>query len=125
MDMPVRSNLNYVTTSSHSTIKSSQALPTANAATPMNQDQAQCPDYSCLGPDYEIVDSRGQSQGKYVVQAASQSRWISQRHEYSETHLAADGGVTESKGSTHYEVPLNSRQNSETKEDEDYSHLKH
>lgn len=121
MPAPVHSNLSYVITPSHSTIRSSRALPTAGAATAMNHDQAQCPDYSCLGPDYEIVDSSGQSQGKHAAQATSQSRRLSQRYEYSEVHLAADGGAT---ASTHYEVPLNLRQN-ETKENEDYSHLKH
>ncbi len=117
MDMPVRSNLSYVTTPSHSTRATSQAISTG--ATIANRDEAQCPDYSCIGPDYETIDSRRQSQRKNRAQA----RLLSERYEYSEAHLATDGGGATER-SANYEVPLNLRQN-ECMEDEDYSHLQY
>ncbi len=117
MAMLVRSNLSYVTTPSHSTRAISQAVSTG--ATITNRDEAQCPDYSCLGPDYETTDSRRQSQRKNQAQA----RLISEKYEYSEAHLATDGGGA-IEGSVNYEVPLNLRQN-ECTENEDYSRLKY
>ena len=78
---------------------SSQAV---SAGATMNQDQTQCLDYGCLGPDYETIDSRRQSQRKHQVQAGL----LSERYEYSEAHLATDGGASGPEASADYEVPL-------------------
>lgn len=120
MDMPLRSNLvSYVTTPSHSTRTTPHAVSGADATT-VNQDEAHYSDYSCLGPNYEAIDTstRSDSQRKNLAQA----RLISERYEYSEAHLAIDGGATEE--SANYEVPMNLRQK-ECVKDEDYSHLKY
>ena len=128
MDMPVHNNSSYVTTlSPNSTTKTSETAPpeaiTVSAdATVVNQDEAHCdsPNYSCLGPQYETIDSRRESQSKNQARA----RLLSERYEYSEAHcrVATDDGTTEA--SVQYEVPSNLKQMDCT-ENEDYSHLKH
>ena len=126
-DVPVRNNLSYVTTlSPHSTTKTSGTAPpeaVSADATIINQDEGHCdsPNYSRLGPQYENIDSRRESQSKNQALA----RLPSEQYEYSETHVhvvAIDGDTTEA--SAQYEVPLNLKQKKCT-ETEDYSHLKH
>ena len=126
MDMPVRNNLSYITTlSPNSTTKTSGTAPPKAVsvdATIINQDKAHCdgPNYSCLGPQYETIDSRKESQSESQAHA----RLLSERYEYSEAHcvVATDDGTTEA--SAQYEVPSNLKQ-TECAENEDYSHLKH
>ena len=121
MDMPVRNNLSYVTAESpHSTTKTSGIAPpeTVSAdATIINHDEAHRdgPNYSCLGPQYETIDARRESQGKNQAHA----RLLSERYEYSEAHcvVATDEGT--------YEVPSDLKQKECHAENEDYSHLKH
>ncbi len=132
MDMPVRSNLSYATTPPpHSTTKSCGAVPpeagSADAiattiVTEQDEAHGDGPDYSCLGPQYETIDSSSREpQGKN--EAATRARLLSERYEYSETHCvvaATDGRTTEE--STGYE---SIKQNQCTAENEEYSHLKH
>ena len=122
--MPVS---NYVTTlSPHPTTKTSgTASPEAVSAdtTIVNQDEAHCdgPDYSSLGPQYETIDSRRESQSKNQARA----RLLSERYEYSEAHcVVATDGYTLTEASAQYEVPSNLKQK-ECTENEEYSHLTH
>lgn len=127
MDMPVRNNLSYVTTPSpRSTTKTSGAAPpvagSADTAIQVNpEDEAQCdgPNYSCLGPQYETIDSRRKSQS---LKNQAHARLLSERYEYSEAHCVAatDGGEFKTEESANYEVPV--KQGTES---EDYSHLKY
>ena len=121
MDMPVCSNLSYVKAPCPSdlTTKTRGVHPSQAVATQNSNHQLEGgagADYRSIGPDYETIDSKTQSQRKNQVPA----RRLSERYEYSEEHL--NESVPE--GSANYEVPLNLRQNVST-EDEDYSHLKH
>ena len=122
--MPIRSNLSYIKapcqldlTTQTRGAHHSQAVATQNSNHQLEGGAGA--DYSSIGPDYETIDSRTQSQRKNQVPAGR----LSERYEYSEAHLAT---LNESvpEGSANYEVPLNLRQNVST-EDEDYSHLKH
>ena len=122
--MPIRSNLSYVKapcqldlTTQTRGAHHSQAVATQNSNHQLEGGAGA--DYSSIGPDYETIDSRTQSQRKNQVPAGR----LSERYEYSEAHLAT---LNESvpERSANYEVPLNLRQNVST-EDEDYSHLKH
>ena len=122
--MPVCSNLSYVKAPCQSdfTTKTRGARPSLAVATQNSNHQLEGgagADYSSIGPDYETIDSKTQSQRKNQVLVGR----LSERYEYSEAHLAT---LNESvpEGSTNYNVPLNLRQNVST-EDEDYSHLKH
>ena len=117
-DMPVRSNLSYVTTPSHSITRINDSETCPSQARDTNQGSEACPEYSRFGPAYETIDSRRQSQRKNQAH----SRLLSERYEYSETHLAVGDGVPEV--SANYEVPLNLGQNVCTV-NEDYSHLKY
>ena len=117
MDMPVCDNLSYITTPSHSIRTTSRAV--SAGATNTCRDEAQCPEYSCLGPDYETIDVRTESQRKNQAQA--RLALISERYEYSEAHLATDSGATDR---ANYEVHLNLKQD-EPIEDKNYSHLQH
>jgi hypothetical protein len=129
--MPVRSNLSYATTPSpHSTTKSCGAVPPESGsvdaiATTIVTEQYEAhsdgPDYSCLGPQYETIDTRSREpQGK--TEAATRARLLSERYEYSETHCVAaatDGGTAGE--STGYE----SIKQNQCTGNEEYSHLKH
>ena len=91
-------------------------------------DTAAATDYSRIGPSYEIIDSRRQQPAVAMAMIGrdqvSQAR-LSERHEFSEPHLAAmisagGGGGTQGNGAAagmDYEVPLQSGQH------EEYSHL--
>ena len=118
MDMPVCSNLSYMKAPCPSdlTTKTRGAHPSQAVASNHQLEGGAGADYSSIGPDYETIDSKTQSQRKNQVPAGK----LSERYEYSEVHL--NGSVPE--GSANYNVPLNLRQNVST-EDEDYSHLKH
>ena len=119
--MPIRSNVK-TPCQSYLTTKTRGAHPSQAVATQNSNHQLEGgagADYSSIGPDYETIDSRTQSQRKNQVPAGR----LSERYEYSEAHLAT---LNESvpEGSTNYDVPLNLRENVSI-EDENYSHLKH
>lgn len=136
MDMPVRNNRSYVTAlSQQSTTNTSGAAPQDQApkagsadATIINQGEAHHdgPEYSCLGPQYETIDSsRRESQSQKNQKA--RSRLLSERYEYSETHCmaAADGGTATVENASYAEIPMNFKQEQYSTENANYSHLKH
>ena len=122
--MPAQKNLSYAkpTTTTTTTTKSiaSGALSQPSVSATRTQDEAQCPDYSCVGPDYETIDTMKQSQRKNQAH----SRLLSERYEYSEAHLAT---LTDSvpEGRADYEVPVSLKLSVNTEDLGDYSHLKH
>ena len=84
------------------------------------------PEYSCLGPQYETIDSsRRESQSQKNQKA--RSRLLSERYEYSETHCmaAADGGTATVENASYAEIPMNFKQEQYSTENANYSHLKH
>ena len=118
--MPVHNNLSYLKASCPADLTTKTGAHPSQVARDTNHIQGGAgADYSSIGPDYETIDSRTQSQRKNQVPVVR----LSERYEYSEAHLTT---LNESvpEGSANYEVPLNLRQNMST-EDEDYSHLKH
>ena len=119
--MPVNRNLSHVTTPSHSTTSGSQAISLRAA----DQTDAVA-EYSRIGPTYETIDSRRQ---RPVAQKILDSSMLSERYEFSDTHLsataAASGNDTrdvQDEVGIDYEVSQNLRQK---KECEEYSHLQH
>ena len=127
MDVPVCSNLSYVNVPYPSKKTKTRGVPhPSHDQAVAAQDSSHLLeggagiDYSSIGPDYETIDSRKESQRKNQVLVAGR---LSESYEYSEVHLTT---LNESvpEGSANYEVPLNLRQNMST-EDEDYSHLKY
>ena len=124
-DVPVRRNVSYANTASHSTTSGSQG---AQGAAGQNEtDTAAAADYSRIGPSYETIDSRRQQPAVTMMgrDQVSQAR-LSERYEFSEPHLAAmisagGGGGTqgEAAAAMDYEPPL------QNGEHEEYSHLQH
>ena len=125
-DMPVRRNLSYATTPSHSTRSGTQATQAIRAADQCETDAAT--DYSRIGPLYETIDSRRQQPAVEITGRDQISSQLLERYEFSETHLAAAGGSggVQSEGDMDYEVPQNlSMRQIEEHDSEEYSHLQH
>ena len=124
-DVPVRRNLSYATTPSHSTTSGSQATQTTREAG-QSETGAEA-DYSRIGASYETIDSRRQQPAVAITGRNRVSARLSERYEFSEAHLAASGGSDSAHGvqgdmGVDYEVPQNLRQ---IEEHEEYSHLQH
>jgi hypothetical protein len=78
-------------------------------------------EYSRIGPSYEAIDSRRQQTAVAMTGRDRVSARLSERYEFSETHVARGGGVA-GQGETaamDYEIPLQSGEHAE------YSHLQH
>ena len=117
---PVKRNLSYATTPSHSTTSGPQPVQVVRAAGHNETDAVG--NYSRIGPSYETIDSRRQQPAVTMTRVSAR---LSERYEFSEAHLAAAaaGGGGQSEMGTDYEVPQNLRQLEE--HGEEYSHLHH
>lgn len=126
-EVPVRRNVSYVTTPSHSTTSRPQPVQAIRAAGQNEPDAVG--DYSRIGPSYETIDSRRQQPALPATAHAGRNRVsarLSGRYEFSEAHLAAtaaDGGG-HSEMYSNYEVPQN-LSTVQIKENEEYSHLQY
>ena len=109
-EMAIGRNISYVT--APSTTSGSQAVNTVGQG-------GAAAEYSRIGPSYETtINSRRQQ----AVAGRNQiSARLSERYEFSETHLgvAGGGGGGQGEAAMEYEVPLQSGEHDE------YSHLQH
>ena len=106
-EVAVNRNISYETGLSHSTsLQATQTTGPGAAA-----------EYSRIGPSYETTRRQLQpAAGRNQVSAR-----LSERYEFSDTHLAmiSAGGGTQGEAAMDYEEPLQCRDR------EDYSHLQH
>ena len=114
-DISIDRNISYTTTPSRSTTNRPQAVTaTGQGGT------GPAAEYSSFGPSYEALNSRRQQP---VATRNLVSARLSERYEFSDTHLAAAGGrgSVQREVAMDYEVPQNSRQI----ELDEYSHLQY
>ena len=129
VDVPVRRNMSYATTPSHSTTSGPQGVQAASARQNDTETDAAAADYSRIGPSYETINHNADTRREQplaavtVVAGRNQvSARLSERYEFSEAHLTSVAGAASASGGGG-QVSQNLRQLQE--HSDDYSHLHH
>ena len=125
--VPVRRNISYATTLSHSTTSGPQGVQAASARQNDTETDTAAADYSRIGPSYETINHNADTRREQPLAAVVAGRnrvsaRLSERYEFSEVHLTAVAGAASASGGGG-QVMQNLRQLQEYSDD--YSHLHH